>query len=122
MATIAERRSLRFDKSSVVAAILERHHSIVPGNRKPLVRQVEITDGQDGVGVRVSFDSQIGAASDTLTLAGNQLAATLVRFCISRHTPLPRRARKSLRTDGDAIFLELEYDWSCMANSARGSA
>ena len=112
MAGIVETRSLRFDKSAVAAAVFEYRCIHQPVLQALRIDLVEFVDGEDGVGVKVALDDRGGTENGMLSLNSHQLAAALLRFCFNHRTPLPRRARKSLRTDGQAVFLEFAYGWS----------
>ena len=111
MASVLEHRSIRFDKPTVVQAVLECRFRDQPARRAASVRRVEFVDGDDGVGVEVDLAGQGSTASGTVALNCSQLAAALLRFCFNRRTPLPKAAKKSIRTDGNAVFLEIEYGW-----------
>ncbi len=53
--------------------------------------------------VRLRIDLGHGAGSESLWLAGPELAAALIRYCRQRKLPLPARAGKWLQTTPDGL-------------------
>ncbi|MBV9861921.1 MAG: hypothetical protein JO267_07215 [Alphaproteobacteria bacterium] len=104
----AELRHIVFRPVEVVKAVIEYRRRM----RRPLpaghlrsyqLREPSATD--DAVSAIFEISPDTTSEPQIVELAGPELAASLILFCIDRKIPLPASANKSLKKFGDHLTL-----------------
>jgi len=101
---ILDQRQIHFSPDALVAAIAASPAAAAALGLPPLKPQ-SVRLLADAGKVDVVFQTSGGARSVGVALV--PLAALLLAFCFRAKIPLPRKARKAARIEGDAVVLDL---------------
>ena len=105
---IAESRTLTFSREDLVEAALAfaRRRDLLPEGELIAVD----VEGDPAPEVVIRLQQQDRIFESRVRLGGAQLAAAMIRFCIARHIPIPRKARKETRhvPGGVALVITIE--------------
>lgn len=104
---LVEQRQIRFSPEGLVFAIASSPAAAAALGLPPLrPRAVRLLADTSKVEVLL----QGGAGSRSVAIELLPLAALLLSFCFRANIPLPRRARKAARIEGDSVVLEFTLD------------
>jgi hypothetical protein len=106
--TLNDRRQISFTPEALAAAITASPTAAASLGLPPLKPQCVRLVANTGT-VEVVFQTSGGARSVSISLL--QLAALLLAFCLRAKIPLPRKARKSARIEGNTVVLDFTMEF-----------
>jgi len=106
--TLIDRRQISFSPEALAAAIAASPSAAAALGLPPLKPQ-SVKLIADAGKVEVVFQTSGGARSVGIALL--PLAALLLAFCFRARIPLPRKARKAARIEGNAVVLDLTLEF-----------
>ena len=100
---IEEQRRLTFSMDELATAVLSYLIATKKMTERDKLGKLTVVEGAE-VSVAATVVTQAGESS-LVELGSQTLGALLIAHCIKRKIPLPKRAAKSLKRNGDRVAL-----------------